>query len=168
MNKTFNIIGKTLLTILIMLLIGYGWAFFELKIMLKPNPELFGYVFFVQEDEKMSPTFDIDDVVVVKKDETYGVGDRIFYMLESGEFKVRTLTNASLANLEVKCDNCSEATSEVGKSTVIGKAIGKIKGFNKFIKFFKQKWFLTAIAILGFAFVIISQYIHETPKKVVK
>ena len=53
MKKSLNFIGNFILTLLIILLIIYGWAYFEMKILLKPYPEFFGFVFFIQEDNKM-------------------------------------------------------------------------------------------------------------------
>ena len=55
MGRFVHAIGNVFLTILIMLLIVYGWAFIEVKLLLKSQPELFGYVFYIQEDESMAP-----------------------------------------------------------------------------------------------------------------
>lgn len=166
MNKIFNFFGRVALTILTILLIGYGWAFFEIKILLKSNPELFGFIFYQQTDSTMISTFSEDDVVVIKKDANYQIGDKIMYMTEDNDYYIRNVTNVSDERVNLSCDNCKLENEEVSKNAVIGKAVGKINSFGKFIKFFKQKWFLITLAVIGFSFVIISQYIHETPKKI--
>ena len=166
MNKAFNFIGRIVLTILTVLLIGYGWAFLEIKILLRPYPELFGLVFYHQGDSTMISSFAEDDIVVVKKDAEYTAGDKIMYMTEDSEYFIRNVTNTSAERVALSCDNCKLESEEISSSSVIGKAIGKINNFGKFIKFFKQKWFLITLAVVGFSFVIVSQYIHETPKKI--
>ena len=67
-RRIFNDIGNVILTILVLLLIGYGFAFFELKIMLKDHPELFGHTFVLIHDNKMVSDFYKDDIAIVKKD----------------------------------------------------------------------------------------------------
>lgn len=165
MNKLLNAIGRVALTLLIMLLIGYGWAFLEMKILLRSNPELFGLVFYQQTDSAMVTSFSEDDIVIVQKNADYTVGDKVMYMTEENDYYVRNVTGINSNAITISCDNCKLDHEEIATNMVVGKAIGKIRNFGKFIKFFKQKWFLITLAIVGFGFVIISQYIHETPKK---
>lgn len=165
MRRLLNGLGNVLLTVLIMLLIGYGWAFFELKIMLKDNPELMGYVFYQQTDNSMEPDFSKDDIVITKIDEKYEVGDKVLMMSEDNKYVVRTVSSIG-ANVSTSCTKCNEDNKEVSKNAIIGKSVAKVVGFGKLINFFKQKWFLITLAVVGFLMVVISQYIHETPKKV--
>ena len=166
MNKLLYFIGRLALSILIILLIGYGWAFFEIKILLRGNPELFGLVFYQQADNTMISSFLEDDIVIVKKDADYSNGDKIMYMNDDNKYFIRTVSGITESTVSISCDDCNIDNSEIEKDKIVGKAIGKINGFGKFINFFKQKWFLITLAIVGFGFVIISQYIHETPKKI--
>ena len=166
MQKFLNAVGKSVLTVLVILLIGYGWAFFEMKIMLKSNPELFGYVFYQQPDEEMIPDFNEDDVIIVKKNGEYTAGDRVMYLDENSKTLVRTVDHTDTTSTAVKCATCEGASETVDNSAVIGKAVGKIVYFGKFINFFKQKAVLITLAVIGFIFVVVSQYVHETPKKI--
>lgn len=167
MNKFINALGKSILTLLVILLIGYGWAFFEMKIMLKSYPELLGYLFYQVETEDMFPDFNEDDVVIVKKNADYITGERVLYLTENSEYKLGTVVHTDSLSTTTKCDTCSQNNAPIDNSTVIGKAVGKVSAFGKFINFFRQKWFLTSLAVLGFIFIVASQYIHETPKQVV-
>ena len=96
MNKFVNAIGKSVLTVLIVLLIGYGWAFFEMKILLKSNPELFGYVFYQYTSDDMTPTVNRDDVAIVKKADTFDVGDIIMYLSSDSKYMIRTVSSVEL------------------------------------------------------------------------
>lgn len=166
MQRFLNAIGKSMLTFLLILLIGYGWAFFEMKIMLKNNPELFGYIFYQQPDEEMIPDFNEDDVIIVKKNGEYTAGDRVMYIKDNGKSVVRTVAHTDLYSTSLKCATCDEPSATIDNGAVIGKAVGKIVYFGKFINFFKQKAVLITLAVIGFIFVVVSQYVHETPKKI--
>ena len=166
MNKVFNFVGKTVLTVLIILLIVYGWVFFEVKILLKNNPEFLGFIFYQQADSSMITTFSEDDIVIVQRDAEYMIGDKIMYMAEDNTHYIRTVTGISSNVVTLGCDNCKLESAEVKTNVVVGKAIGKIYGLGKFINFLKQKWLLITMAIVGIGFVIISQYIQEIPKKI--
>ena len=167
MNKFVNALGKSFLTVLIILLIGYGWAFFEMKILLKSNPELFGYVFYQYTEDDMMPTLNKDDVAIVQKTSEFSDGDMIMFLNSNDdEYMIRTVVGSETNAAYVTCDMCDNTREAVQRSTVVGRVVGKISYFGKFINFFKQKWFLVTLAIVGFAFVIASQYIHEKPKKI--
>lgn len=168
MKKFLNTLGNILLTLLVMLLIVYGWAFFEIKIMLKSNPEIFGYVFWQENSDDMETDFSIDDIIVVKKNDNYNIGDRIMYLREDGEYIVHYVVAKDTVSTTTKCNTCFENDEPIDNSTVVGRVVGKIKFLGKFINFFKQKWVLTVMAVAGFACVIISQYIHYKPKKTVE
>lgn len=165
MKRILNVLGNVLLTILVILLIGYGWAFFEIKIMMKSNPELFGYVFYQQNTDDMATDFNIDDVIIIKKDEKYNIGDRIFYSLGRNEYKVSTVVHKDSLSTVTKCNTCLENDAPIDNSMVIGRVVGKLVFVGKFINFFKQKVVLVSIAVLGFIFVILSQYIQYKPHK---
>lgn len=166
MNRFLNIAGRMLLTLLFVLLIVYGWAFLEMKIFLKSYPQLFGYTFYLQTNDEMSPDFNDQDIILVKNFEDYEVGDRVMYMTKDGEYNIRLVTSTEMFTVNVKCATCEENVTSIDKSTVTGKAVGKIKGFGHIIGFFKQKWFLITLAVIGFGFVIASETIHEAPKKI--
>ena len=168
MKKILNILGNILLTILVILLIGYGWAFVEMKIMLKSNPEMFGYVFFQQKSDDMMTDFYPGDIVIVKKNAEYNPGDRILYLDEDSEYNIQTVVSVDSVSTTTKCNTCSMNNPAIDNSQVIGRVVGKFAFLGKFITFFIQKWVIMTVAILGFTCVIVSQYLKSTPIKRVK
>ena len=164
MKRMLYAFGNILLTILVMLLIAYGWAFFEIKILLKSNPELFGYIFYQQKSDDMMTDFNIDDIIIIEKHATYNPGDRVLY-LQDDEYKVHTVVSVDSVSTVTKCNTCLENNAPIDNSTVIGRVVGKLMFVGKFINFFKQKAVLVTVAIIGFACVIISQYIDTKPVK---
>lgn len=165
MKRFLYTFGNVLLTILVMLLIVYGWAFVELKIMLKSNPEIFGYVFYQQKTDNMKDDFNVDDIVIIKKNDTFQAGDIVMFLTEEAEYKVEKVVRTDNLSTTTKCNTCIEEGSPIDNSTVIGRAVGKIAYLGKFINFFKRKEVLVVISLIGFACVIASQYIQVKPAK---
>lgn len=166
MGKFIHAIGNVFLTILIMLLIVYGWAFIEVKLLLKSQPELFGYVFYIQEDESMSPNFESTDVILVKKNEEYKSGDIILYFdsLDS-KYKAQAIVSMDSNTLTTKCSMCDANSEPISKDSVVGKAIGKVLFMGAIIQFFKQKAVLIGFGVIGVVLLVISQYIEYKPNK---
>ena len=79
MRKFLHGIGNAFLTIVVLILIVYGLMFIEVKLLLKSYPEFFGYVFYLQEEADMVPQFEVQDVILVKKNEDYQAGDMVLY-----------------------------------------------------------------------------------------
>lgn len=165
MKSLLNTLGNVLLTVLVMLLIGYGWAFFEIKIMLKTNPEIFGYMFYQQNTDDMEEDFHVDDIIIIKKNDTFKAGDIIMYLTEDNEKKVHRVVSTDAVSTTTKCNKCESNNAPIDNSTVLGRAVGKIAYFGKFINFFKKKAVLVTIAVIGFIFVVASQYIKVNPVK---
>lgn len=160
-------LGSAVLTILVILLIGYGWAFFEIKIMLKPYPELFGNIFYQQTDNSLSPTVEKDDILIFKKGSTHQSDDVIMYITyneDESEYKVEKVLSKGAKYTVTECSTCETKNKQVKNGAVIGKVVGKISYFGRFVNFFKQKWFLMALGFIGFALVILSQYMINGPK----
>lgn len=168
MKKLVNTIGNVILTLLIILLIGYGFVFIEMKILLKPNPELFGYIFYIQPDDRMMDDFYENDIIIIKKDANYIKGEIVYYMGDNNKYYVRRVTQVSDDFTTTKCNNCINKEKKVDNQKVKGKAIGKILFLGNVLILMKNKVVLTVLAAIGFTCLIASQYMVYKPKKVKK
>jgi len=167
MKRFINAVGNAILTVLVMLLVGYGIAFVQIKLMLKSNVELFGYIFYIQPDSKMEDRFSKNDVILIKKDANFEVGDMIFYT-ENAKYYVRTVENTNDLVTTVRCESCISESKEVKNNKILGKAVAKVILIGSVITIFKNKIVLTMMGIIGFACVIISHYLKVKPDKVKK
>lgn len=166
MNKFFRAMGNSFLTIMMILLIVYGWAFIEIKLLLKSQPELFGYVFYMQNETDMSPEFESDDVIIVKKDADYSQGDIVLYFDgKDSKYKIHYVHDITGDEVTTKCAQCDVFNDPISTNNVVGKAIGKVKFMGAIINFFKQKVVLIVIAAAGLLFLIISQILEYKPSK---
>lgn len=138
-----------------------------MKLLLKSQPELFGYAFYMQGDETMIPEFSENDVVVVKKDVEYIIGDYVLY-LDGNEsvYKIQNVVSITPDTITTRCLNCDDDNTTISTDNVVGKAVGKVVFMGSIIKFFKQKSVLITIAILGITFLVISQYMEFRLKRV--
>lgn len=166
MKNFFRAMGNSFLTIMVILLVVYGWAFIEMKLMLKSQPEMFGYVFYMQKENDMSPTFENNDVVIVKKDSEYNEKDNILYFdgVDS-HYKIHEVASINGEDIITKCIECTTENEPISKNNVVGRVIGKVSFLGAIINFFKQKAVLILIAGAGITFLVISQVIEYKSSK---
>ncbi len=167
MKSFIRALGNVFLTFLIMLLVVYGWAYIEMKILLKNQPELFGYAFYMQETDDMLPEFENNDVIIVKKDDEYKIGSIVLYFDgEDSKYKVHSIVAIDGDSVTTKCLPCTANNKPVSKDNIYGRAVGKVMVLGKIIRFFKQKAVLIGIAAIGFILLVISQILEfKKPKK---
>ena len=165
MKRFINAIGNALLTVLVMLLIGYTIAFIEIKLMLKPNVELFGYILYLQPDSKMEDRFSKNDVILVKKNAQFEPGEMILYT-DNGKYYVRTVESTNDLATMVKCESCLSESKEIKNNKIQGKAVAKVILIGSIIVLFKNKILLTVLGLVGFICLIISHYLKVKPDKI--
>lgn len=166
MGKFMRALGNALLTVLVMILIVYGWAFIEMKLLLKSQPELFGYAFFLQPADDMMPDINKNDVVIIDKSSDYKVGDAILYFDgKDSNYKLHYISSLNKDSFVPKNSIDSKISEAISRDNIVGKAVRKVAFLGAVITFFKQKTVLIIIAIFGIAFLVISQYMEYKPKK---
>ncbi len=169
MRRFLHGIGNAFLTIVMLILIVYGWMFVEIKLMLKSYPELFGYIFYLQEEGDMSPQFEPQDVILVKKGEEYQSGDIVLYFdSKDSKYKIHNVVSKDSTKTVTKCAMCDENNEPVSNDNIVGKAVGKVMFMGAIVSFFSQKIVLILFAIVGVTFLVVSQYFEYKPKKVVE
>lgn len=166
MKRFLHALGNAFLTIVVLLLIAYGWVFVEIKLLLKSYPELFGYVFYLQETGDMTSQFEEQDIVLVKRDADYQIGDIIMYFDSAdSKYKAHYVVSKDTNSTTTKCITCDKNNEPISNDNVVGKAIGKIAFMGVLVSFFSQKIVLIGFAVVGITFLIISQYIEYQPRK---
>lgn len=166
MKRLLRSMGNAFLTVLMILLVGYGWAFIEIKLLLKPQPSLFSFAFYQQTYPDMVPEFETSDVVVVKKNAEFKSGDIILYFDSNDSlYKAHYVVSSDANGIITKCATCNTNNAPIKKENVVGKAVGKVLFMGSIIEFFKQKLVLVAIALAGIVLLVISQVMEFKPKK---
>lgn len=165
--KTFlRALGNIFLTILVLVLIVYGWIFIDVKLLLKSQPDLFGYAFYIQKEKDMEPAILSNDVVIVQKDAKYTDGDAILYFdSKDSLYKIHYVASIDDKSVTTKCSDCEVNNAPISKNNVVGKAVRKVSFMGKIVNFFKNKVVLITIAVIGVIFLVLSQYSDYKPKK---
>lgn len=157
-------LGNAFLTVLLILIIIYGWAFVDLKIMLKPYPDIFGYTFYMIKDDTMAPDFYTNDIAIIDNKANYGVGDKILFLSKDSKYYIHTIVSTDSMATTTKCNTCAKSDAPIDSSQIIGKAVAKISYAGVVVNFFKKKSVLAALAIFGVGCLIVSQSFKYKPK----
>jgi len=166
MGKFLHSMGNAFLTILMILLVVYGWAFIEMKLLLKSQPELFGFVFYQQQEADMTPEFEPSDIVVVKKNADFKEGDIILYFdSKDSKYKAHYVVSSNTLETVTKCATCNSNNEAISNNNIVGKAVGKVLFMGTIVQFFKNKAVLITIGVVGVVLLVISQYMEFKPKK---
>lgn len=140
MNKKITrIIAKVITTILsiitflLMLLAAYN--FFSIKILRKDYANIFGYTFFEVVSGSMTPEIEKWDLIVVKIDSEYEVGDIISY--KSGDaFITHRIVEKNGDTYITKGDANNTIDNPINKDAIIGKVIKVHRNLAAWIKVF--------------------------------
>ena len=124
--KIRKIISKTLtvllivFTILVMSLAAYN--FISVKILNKDYPNLFGYTFFEIVSGSMSPTIEKGDMIIVKLDTDYKVGDIISFKDEDSIITHRII-EINDDKIVTKGDSNNTTDNPITKDKIVGKTV---------------------------------------------
>jgi len=159
-------IGNFFLTILFLVLLVYLWAFVEIKLLLHPQPSLFGYAFYQKNNADMAPELAEGDVVIVKKGADFQQGDIILYFdSKDSLYKMHYVVSTDSNETVTKCADCSTNNEPIKNENIVGKGVRKIFYMGNIISFFKNKVVLVLIGAVGVGFLVMSQYIEYKPHK---
>lgn len=165
MGRLVHALGNVVLTILVIILIIYGWAFIEIKLLLKSQPELFGYVFYQEKTEDMEPNIEKNEIVIVKKDTEFASGDIILYFDgKDSKYKAQYVVSTNDEKTVTRDKDEKNISEPISNNNIVGKAVGKVAFVDKIIAFFKQKTVLISIGVIGVLLLVVSQYMEFKPK----
>ena len=119
-----KVITNIILTILTIAVIIMTYSFISLNILNKDYVNYAGYTMFEVASGSMSPTINTDDLIIVKLNEPYKVGDIITYKSGSDYVTHRILKIDEYTGvITAKGDANNVEDKAINKNTVIGKVI---------------------------------------------
>lgn len=116
-----NIIKKLILLISIIFIVSVVYIkFFSEDISIKP----FGIQVFTVQSDSMKPKFSRGDIIIIKEEKEYNIGDVITYQSEEGELITHRIINKNENVIKTKGDNNNTEDEEnIKKEKIIGKVI---------------------------------------------
>ena len=124
--KIRKIISKTLTILLILFTVSVmslaTYNFVSVKILNKDYPNLFGYTFFEIVSGSMSPQIEKGDMIIVKLDTDYKVGDIISFK-DNDSIITHRIVQINDDNIVTKGDANNTEDNPITKNQVIGKTV---------------------------------------------
>lgn len=165
MRRLLYGLGNFLLTILIIVVVCYGWVYVEQKFMAKPYPEIFDYTFYLVKDNTMAPDLVKDDVVIIDKKAKYDVGDSIlFRSADDDKYKVHKIVTYDGSSTTTKCNTCEVEDKPIDSTQIVGKAIAKLSYVGIIIRYLTKKEVLLGLLIGGLLLELLSGLFKYKPK----
>jgi len=128
------------------------------------NLSLFGYRSFKIASGSMKPKYNINDLIVVKKEESYKVGDVITFKNEENEYVTHRITEIDDKYFSAKGDSNNTVDSKLPKKNIVGKVIYKSKFLKIVSGIFNSAIFWIVTALILFVMVFIPRKENDTEK----
>ena len=124
-------------------------------------PSIFGYKFLVDLTDSMSPIIDSGDLVVIKEQEKYKIGDVVAYRDKRESLITHRIIKIEDDRYYFKGDkNSAEDSDIVTLNKIEGKYVGKLKKVGAICMFLKSTYgivLLLSIGVLYLVFLIIKE-----------
>ena len=166
MLKIIRALGALFLSLLMIILISWGYVLFETQIRLKNYPEFLNYKFYLVKNETSLKDISVGELVIIKKDTQIDRGDIVLYLSNDNDYVLsRVMSKSSSISVLLKKDNEDEELL-TNSSVIVGKAVKKVKGASSIINILTNKILLLFLAISGLVLVVFSQHILNKPKQI--
>ena len=116
-------------------------------------PTVFGYGFAVVETGSMEPAIAAGDCILIHAEEDYAVGDLITFLdADRGQYVTHRIVLRAADGFITKGDaNSGQDPFTVPQSAVVGKVVGVLGGFGKFIAFVQTPFGILVLLAAGAA-----------------
>ncbi len=153
-----------LLTIFVIFLLCVTISFAYQKIVLKKVPYIFNYTSFVNTGTSMLPYINVGDLVIVKKEDNYKVGDVISFITNENFVNTHRVISIKSNFYKTKGDNNKfNDGEEIAKSKIYGKVVLVVSNFGNFYSFLIKNYLYIFIGLILLSVIIF--LIHMWRKK---
>ncbi len=162
-----KIIGNIILSILVIAILVVLYCYYQVDINKEKYVNIFGYTFFEVISGSMSPTIEVQDLVIVKiGNEDLNVDDIITYIKDDSIITHRVISLEG-DTFVCKGDNNNTFDKSIKRDIIIGKVVKIIPGVGTF-----KETILTPKVLVSFlvTFVLFGIYFnfHDKEKKEIK
>ena len=138
-NKIISVTTKVITTVLsiitALLLILAVYNFFSVKVLKKDYSNIFGYTFFEVISGSMSPTIEKWDVILLKLDTEYEVGDIVSFKSD-GAYITHRIVEKHGDTFVTKGDFNNTVDNPITKDMIAGKVVKTFSGLGAWVKVF--------------------------------
>lgn len=146
--KGLRILFAVLLTVIIVLNL---WMFVQQSVLKKDPPEIFGYSQLVVTSGSMEPAFSAGDMIVIRQEEDYALGDIVTFRLNGGDLVTHRIVGSVEGSFITKGDaNNAEDDDLLDPARIVGKLVTCIPAVGSFLLFLRTPVGLFALVVVGF------------------
>lgn len=128
-SNIFKVLTDILIFIIIIFIIFILYGYFQINIKHKSYVNYFGYTFFEVASGSMSPSIEVNDLVIIKlNDNKYKTSDIITY-INGKDYITHRIYSINNDEIITKGDNNNSVDSPISKKDILGKVIYIIPEF---------------------------------------
>ena len=143
---------RAIFAVLLIAVIGLNlWMFVQQSVLKKDPPEIFGYSQLVVTSGSMEPAFSAGDMIVIRQEEDYGLGDIVTFRLSGGELVTHRIVGSVEGSFITKGDaNNTEDDELLDPGRIVGKLVTYLPAVGSFMLFLRTPVGMFALVVLGF------------------
>ena len=151
MRATINVL-RAVMAVLLTAVIGANlWLLIQQSVFQKDPPEIFGYSPLVVTSGSMEPAFSAGDLIVIREEDDYALGDIVTFRLSGGELVTHRIVGSVEGSFITKGDaNNTEDDELLTPAQVVGKLVTYIPAVGSFLLFLRTPVGLAVLVIVGF------------------
>lgn len=169
MKKIFNIIKNILISLLIVILLFVAaiviYSFVQIDIQGKEYCNIFGYSIFQIETGSMSPTIEIEDIIIVKLGNDNLTQEDIVTFKQDGNLVTHRIIKIEDNLITTKGDGNNSEDEPITKEDVVGKTIKIFNEVAIWKKVFAEPRVLISIIITVILLVLLVSYKEKVGEK---
>ena len=129
LSCAFRVVSSFLIVIFVVIIVFVLYGYFQINVRHKEYVNYFGYTFFEVASGSMSPSININDLIIVKLNcDSYGVSDVITYV-SGDDFITHRIYSIKDGVIVTKGDNNDSVDSSIYKSDILGRVVYVIPEF---------------------------------------
>lgn len=143
---------RILFAVLLTAVIGSNlWMLVQQSVFKKDPPELFGYSQLVVTSGSMEPAFSAGDMILIRQEESYALGDIVTFRLSGGDLVTHRIVGSVEGSFITKGDaNNTEDDDLLSPAQIVGKLVTCIPAVGSFLLFLRTPIGLLALVVVGF------------------
>lgn len=143
---------RVLFAVLLTAIIGLNlWMLVQQSVLKKDPPEIFGYSQLVVTSGSMEPAFSAGDMILIRQEEDYALGDIVTFRLSSGDLVTHRIVGSVEGSFITKGDaNNTEDDELLDPQQIVGKLVTYIPAVGSFLLFLRTPVGLFVLVAVGF------------------
>lgn len=150
MRVMIKILRGVLTAVLCVILLLNVWLLVQQKVLKKETPEIFGYSQYIVTSGSMEPKFSVGDLVLVKKQDRYQLGDIVTFRDSGGALVTHRITGSVSGQFITKGDaNNTEDAELLSPESIVGKLQLVLPGAGEAVVFLRSPLGLLILLAVG-------------------